>query len=155
MTESQVLREDREQSRRAPGWSRASADEIAERDVLAAGAMMVLQAAGCPVQLCPPDCDRERGYVLEVDPSDGEGGGVFLMWNPGGPTSELATDAVRHGDLTQLAIRFHGEVAHAMTTAALKILHAAGFTAVLADDDLRPYELDIRAGSMDTLSWHL
>jgi hypothetical protein len=38
-----------------------------------------------------------------------------------------------------------------MTTAALNILHAAGFTAVLADDN----ELDVRAGSMDAVNWHL
>ena len=42
-----------------------------------------------------------------------------------------------------------------MTTAALHILHAAGFTAVLADDE-RPYEqLDVRAGSLDAVNWHL
>jgi hypothetical protein len=44
---------------------------------------------------------------------------------------------------------------HAMTTAALHILHAAGFTAVLADDDERPYELDVRASSLDAVNWHL
>ena len=156
MANTQASRDDTvDRGGRVNGWSRASADEITERDALAAGALQVLQAAGCPVQLSPDDCDRERGYVIEVDLGGDAGGGVFLMWNPGGTITAQARDAVLARDFTHPAIRFHGEAAHAMTTAALKILHAAGFTAVLADDDARPYELDIRAGSLDSLSWRL
>lgn len=85
MANTQASRDDTvDRGGRVNGWSRASADEIAERDALAAGALQVLQAAGCPVQLSPDDCDRERGYVIEVDLGGDAGGGVFLIWNPGG-----------------------------------------------------------------------
>ena len=101
MANTQASRDDTvDRGGRVNGWSRASADEIAERDALAAGALQVLQAAGCPVQLSPDDCDRERGYVIEVDLGGDAGGGVFLMWNPGGTITAQARDAVlaRAGD---------------------------------------------------------
>ena len=136
-----------ERVRRAPGWVKASADEIADRDELAAGVIRVLHAA--------EDSDRERGYVIEVDLGDDAAGGVFLKWNPGGAVTDQASTAVLTRDFTHPAIKFHGEVSHAMTAAAVKVLRAAGFTPVLADDDMRPYELDIRSGSLDALAWLL
>ena len=129
--------------------------EIAERDALAASVVAVLRAAGCPADLAHPDTDRDRGYYVEVDTGADFAGGVFVMWAPGGTVGRQAKDAVLRHDYTHPAIKFHGEVAHAMTTAALHVLHAAGFTAVLADDDERPYELDVRAGSLDAVNWHL
>lgn len=144
-----------EQSLRTPGWARASDDEIAERDALAASVVAVLRAAGCPADLAHPDTDRDRGYYVEVDAGADFAGGVFVMWAPGGTVGRQAKDAVLRHDYTHPAIKFHGEVAHAMTTAALHVLHAAGFTAVLADGDERPYELDVRAGSLDAVNWHL
>jgi len=140
---------------RTPGWARASDDEIAERDALAAAVVAALRAAGCPADLAHRDTDRDRGYYVEVDAGADFAGGVFVMWAPGGTVGRAAKDAVLRHDYTHPAIKFHGEVAHAMTTAALHVLHAAGFTAVLADDDEHPYELDVRAGSLDAVNWHL
>ena len=106
-----------ERSLRTPGWARASDDEIAERDALAASVVAVLRAAGCPADLAHPDTDRDRGYYVEVDAAADFAGGVFVMWAPGGTVGRQAKDAVLRLDYTHPAIKFHGEVAHAMTTA--------------------------------------
>jgi len=42
-----------------------------------------------------------------------------------------------------------------MSAAALRILHAAGFSVVVSDDDLRAFDLDVQSGTVEGLGWTL
>ena len=133
----------------------APADVIAAREALAADVARVLASAGLPVREPDWETSRGPGFDIEVDKGDDAAGGVFVGWTASAQLGEQTGAALLAHEFTHPAIAFKGAVADAMSAAALRILHAAGFSVVVSEDDLRAFDLEVQSGTVEGLGWTL
>jgi hypothetical protein len=99
-----------------------------------------LLAAGIPAF----DAEKSNpsgGARIEVDTVDDEGCGVYITWAfSRSLTDEISGHLVRK-ELDHETIQYSGKIRIAMTDAIIAILQAAGFSAELSKDDMRPLEV--------------
>lgn len=118
-------------------------DEAAARlrDV-ATRARAALGSAGIPAfdsEASSPD----GGASVQVDSGDDAAGGVYVYWVL---SRSLTNDINAHiidKQFTHPTVEYSGVVYGAMRDALLAILSASGFSAELADEDIRPFAVVI------------
>lgn len=111
---------------------------------LAQAAGRALLRAGLPAAVVTEDT-QTSGVNIFVDTATDEMGGVFAKWRASESLISAATTALGTGRTDDPVIRHVGSVVLSMCDAILQILVSAGFTARVADDDVRIMTVEIVA----------
>ncbi|ACU72879.1 hypothetical protein Caci_4009 [Catenulispora acidiphila DSM 44928] len=138
-------------------FEKASGEELAERQRVAAWVREELAIAGLPTV----GNDEHglhgdvNGVLVEVDEGDDTAGGVILSWACSDRLTDRIVGAVADRRFEDPAIWHAGAVRQAMNAAVVQILTAAGFTVVDNPNDMHPQSLKVTAapGRDAPLAW--
>jgi hypothetical protein len=127
-------------------FERVSADQLAGMEALARRVRDELAAAGLPVPAPGLSPVLAAGAEVIVDDGADTAGGVFVSWTASPRLQACTSRAFRHRHMDDPLLRHSGEIAAAMMQAMVAILTSAGFTVQDANDDYRPYQLQVAGG---------
>jgi hypothetical protein len=118
-------------------------DEAAARlRDIATRARAALVSAGIPA-FDSEDPSPDGGASVQVDTGDDAAGGVYVQWVfPRSLTDDINAYIIDK-QFTHPTVKYSGVVYGAMRDALLSILRASGFSAELADEDMRPFAVVI------------
>ncbi len=123
-------------------FERADRIELSRRQGIASKVAVVLKDAGLPV-LTDAGAQSVSGAVIEVDPGEDAGGGVYITWHVGSELVERNNRRLLAGDLVHDEIKFAGHVSEAMMNAIVKVLSFKRFGVEVSDEELRPYAIKV------------
>jgi hypothetical protein len=104
---------------------------------LADRARVTLIAAGIPAFESGSRTPR-GGAKIEVDTGDDKAGGVYISWTFSQELTDEISGYLLSGHTSHAVIQYSGKIRLAMRDAIIAILVAAGMSASVSKDDMRP-----------------
>ncbi len=83
------------------------------------------------------------GAEIEVDTGYDEAGGVYISWAFSRELTDEISGYLLSNQLSHATIQYSGKVRVAMRDAIIAILGAAGFSAGVSEDDMRPLAVSL------------
>jgi hypothetical protein len=83
------------------------------------------------------------GARFEVDTGDDTAGDIHVSWRFSRQLEEELGDYYLRKEFTHPTLKYSGQVRHTMRDAILAIFTAAGFSAELSKDDIRPLSISV------------